>query len=263
MPDAGNVAVVVTRPSRQAENLCKKLTQQGISVLRFPVIEIKVPLNTQALKTILGSVQNYDLAIFISANAVEWGLTQLPSPWPESVPIAAIGLATANAISAHGLSVNLVAPKPYNSESLLGMSELQNLTGQKVLVIRGEGGREHLAQTLRQRGAEVEYAECYRRARPEIDTRVLHQAWAAEKELLFVVTSNEGLQNLFDLLGQAGRNNLLSSPLVVVSERTANEAKAMGFTQKPLLADSASDEAILNTVKTWIAQDCIRQEKLL
>lgn len=254
-PESHEFSVVVTRPAGQADALCKKLEQQGSKVLRFPVIEIQPAINPQNLKAILSKLEDYDLAIFISANAVECGLSAVQHPWPASVPIAAIGQATAKALKQKGLTTNLLAPKPYNSESLLKLPELKTMDSQRIIVFRGVGGRETLARTLRERGAKVEYAECYRRSRPQSNAQVLDQAWEQKQTLLFVVTSNQGLQNLYDMVGSARQKNLLASLLVVMSERNLKKAKDLGFSQTPLLADTASDDGILKAINTWNTQD--------
>lgn len=256
MPESQGLTVVVTRPVAQAENLCQTLQQQGKTVIRFPVLEILATDKPETLTATLGQLEKYDLAIFVSANAVEYGLQQLAaqSPgrqWPDALSIAAIGQATARAVSNHGLKLSLQAPRPYNSESLLALPALQKISGQRLLIIRGEGGREHLAETLRNRGATVEYAECYRRSIPASDVTPLLQAWKAKRRLMFVLTSNEGLQNLYHMLGEAERKKLLASSIVVVSERAIDKAKELGFEKEPLLASAASDEAIVEAVNAW------------
>lgn len=260
MPENQGLTIVVTRPVAQAENLCQKLQQQGKTVIRFPVLEIQAPDKPETLTATLGQLEKYNLAIFVSANAVDWGMKQLSlqasgRQWPASLCIAAIGQATATAVLNHGLKLGLQAPSPYNSESLLALPALQKMSGQRVLIFRGEGGREHLAETLRNRGAIVEYAECYRRSVPVSDVTPLLQAWKEKRQLLFVLTSNEGLQNLYHMLGEDGRKKLLASPIVVVSERAIHKAKELGFTQKPLLASAASDDAIVQAVNTWSEQE--------
>ena len=103
-------------------------------------------------------------------------------------------------------------------------------------ILRGEGGRELLAHTLRERGAEVEYLECYRRIMPDGDPADLYQCWNEKRVLLIIVTSNEALQNLFNMVNESHRSELLASTLVVVSQRAIKKAGELGFeTNKPLL----------------------------
>ena len=121
----------------------------------------------------------------------------------------------------------------------------------RVISFRGNGGRELLADVLQERGAEVEYVECYQRAVPDTDTSDLFQLWDEGCSMPVVVTSNEGLKNLHTIVGQTHLNQLLSSPLIVVSQRAEEYAKELGFTQKPYVAKSASNEEILNAIKQW------------
>jgi uroporphyrinogen-III synthase len=256
MPDGQALRVVVTRPAAQADGLCRQLAQQGYAVLRFPVLEIAAPRDAERLDATLARLAAFDLAIFVSVNAVAWALrrsAQTPAlnAWPSTVSIAAIGQATARALAEHGLPVMLQAPAPYDSEALLALPQMQAVAGRRILILRGEGGREHLAQALRERGAVVEYAECYRRVLPSSDPAPLTAAWRAGQPLLFIVTSNEGLDNLYRLVGADNRASLLASPLIVVSERARAKARQLGFQQTPILAPAASDDAIVSALQRW------------
>lgn len=255
MPEASHLAIVVTRPQAQASSLCFQLKKAGFKVIQFPVIEITPAADIQGIKRQLSCLDHYDLAIFISANAVNAALALREGSWPQNLPVAAIGQATAKALEQQGIIASLVAPKPYNSEALLSQAELQTLDGKRMLILRGVGGREYLAETLRQRGAEVEYAEVYQRKVPDKKPLCLSKAWREKNQLVFVVTSNEGLQNLYDMVGDAERQNLLSSILVVASNRTATLARELGFKSSALVADSASDDAILTVIQTWSARE--------
>lgn len=251
--DLSGVTVVVTRPSHQAEALCQSIEALGASALRFPVIEISPSTNTKKLKAQLEHLPNFQLAIFISANAVFATMQVLESQqaWPTGLAIAAVGQATAKAIAANGQIVSLVSPEPYNSEALLGLPDLQSMHGQRVIIFRGNGGRELLADTLRERGAQVEYAESYQRVMPDTDTSDLFQLWDEGGSMPIVVTSNEGLKNLHSMIGLTHQQSLLTSPLIVVSQRAVALAKELGFTKKPVVAKNASNEGILTAIKQW------------
>ena len=108
-----------------------------------------------------------------------------------------------------------------------------------------------LADTLRSRGAQVDYAECYRRAKPDIDVNPLLQQWVRNQVDIIIVTSDEGLHNMYELVGELGRQWLMKTPLVVVSDRTAALAQQMGFTQPSIIATKASDEALLQAMIDW------------
>lgn len=258
------LTVVNTRPAHQAKSLSDSILAVGGEVVELPVIEIAPPAKPDILQSQLTRLGESDLAIFISANAVDAGIGTLEGThnWPENVVIAAVGRATANRLSSLGLTASLLAPEPFNSEALLTLPELQNLSGKKVVIFRGDGGRELLAQTLRDRGAVVEYLECYRRIRPESDPATLYHCWDEKRVLLIVVTSNEGLQNLLELIEDKYRADLLSSTLVVVSQRAIILARELGFQIAPVLTSNASNEAIMEAIQHWYENRHEKREKL-
>lgn len=238
--------VVITRPSHQAVPLVQRIQQSGGNVIEFPVLFIEAPAHPEEAEEILRDLANYDLAIFISANAVEYGL-RIAAPfgaWPATLPVAAVGAATARMLEEHQLNVAIVPVRGFNSEALLACPEMHNVSGKRIIIFRGEGGRELLAQTLRQRGASVRYVEVYRRAKPAIDPEPLFEAWSRNAVNAIVVTSNEGLQNLFDLVGVAGQSNLRNTLLLVMSERAVELARQLGFTVPPCVVSPVSDEAV-------------------
>lgn len=253
MTDLFGVTVVVTRPAHQADVLCQSIKALGGVALRFPVIEIRPCNDIDGLTNQLRHLDSFQLAIFVSANAVSAAMQILGDSrgWPTGLPVAAVGQATARAIAANGLTANYTAPEPYNSEALLDLPVMKDLKGERVIILRGEGGLELLGNTLRARGAEVEYAECYRRVKPETDTSTLYQIWDEGCTMPIVVTSNEGLQNLYAMMDSAHRADLLASPLIVVSHRAVALAKDLGFNKEPLVAKSASNDAILSAIKQW------------
>jgi len=139
----------------------------------------------------------------------------------------------------------------FDSEALLALPELKQVTGSKIVIFRGEGGRELLGDTLKSRGAKIEYAECYRRTRPSADVTPLLQRWARDEIDIVSLTSVDGLHNLFDMLGPTGQQRLSRTPIIVVSTRMAEICRELGFKTEPLVAAQASDEAILEAIKTW------------
>lgn len=253
MADLSGVTVVVTRPAHQAETLCHSIEAAGGMAVCFPLMAILPPADVTAAAGQLAQLEQYQLAIFVSANAVTAALPMIAGAWPPALTIAAVGQATARALSAQGLCVAHVAPPPYNSEALLGMPALQAVQGKRVLIIRGEGGRETLAETLRDRGAEVAYAECYRRAVPDCDVAVLYRVWQSARPSCLVVTSNEGLENLYKLVDEQHRAELLAAQLIVVSERAVALASSLGFSKPPVVSQAASDEAIVTAIEAWSA----------
>ena len=239
--------VLVTRPVDQAEPLCRLIEAAGGMAVRLPAIEILDPLDTTRLEAVTAALSSYDLAVFVSVNAVRKGLDFIMTrgAWPENVRIATVGARSAEALESYGLAVDLVPQHQFNSEALLALNELQEMSGQRVVIFRGNGGREHLFETLTARGARVEYAEVYRRACPMVDAASLLPHWQPGALDVITITSNETLQNLFNMAGATGQPLLCQLPLIVVSHRQVRLAQQLGFSQAPQVADNASDAALV------------------
>lgn len=254
MADLGGLGILVTRPAHQAEPLCELIEAAGGKAIRFPVLEIVDPENISPVVEIIKGLDVYDLAIFISPNAVNkaMNLIHTHATLPENMQIAAVGKSSARALQKLGHRVDLFPEKRFNSEALLEMAELQHVKGKKIIIFRGDGGRELLADTLRQRGAEVVYANCYRRIRPKSNVSRLLKSWARGDVDLITVTSNEGLHNLYEMVGGLGREWLKKTPILVISERLRAYAKELGFVHEPILAESPSDAAIMQAMVNWL-----------
>jgi len=244
--------VLVTRPEHQAENLSRLIEQRGGIAVRFPTLEI-VSRDDDRIKSTLANLDGFQWVVFISANAVNFALKANSGKIPrtKSVRFAAVGQATAQAMKMAGLPVDLVPEYGYNSEALLEMPQLQQVEGQNCLIVRGEGGREQLATTLRSRGAEVDYLEVYKRIIPRMDSSPVVELLAQHRLDVITVTSAEALQNLSLMLGEKNNKLLPLIPLVVVSDRIRCLAADMGF-NRITVTDSPIDTAILETVITCV-----------
>ena len=108
------------------------------------------------------------------------------------------------------------------------MSRVCRVAGKRVVIFRGEGGRELLGDTLRERGATVDYVACYRRARPKRDTQPLLRAWDNGEIDAVTVSSSEGVRNLFAMLGERGQRWLKRTPVFAPHARIAANARALG-----------------------------------
>jgi len=247
------VGVLITRPAHQAEHLAKLIEAEGGTVIRFPTIEIAPPTDPGPLLVVLDHLADYHLAIFISPNAVDqtfgW-LRAAKREWPKRLPIACVGRATAAAVEKQGLNATTPTER-FDSEALLGLSLLQDVADKKIVIFRGDGGRELLGNTLKLRGAIVTYAECYRRLQPRGGVEELIDAWRRGEIQIVSVTSTDGLRNLYDMLGETGRGWLQDTPVVVLSQSQAATCRELGCAAPVLTANEASDEAILEAVKTW------------
>lgn len=245
--------MVITRPERQAAGLASLIESAGGRALRFPVIEIE-PQGSTALESVIGRLETYDLAVFISRNAVEQGLAQVRRrrAWPQGLGAAAIGAGTRRDLEAEGFA-NVIAPVgPADSEALLAEPRMGAMAGKRVVIFRGSGGREVLAQALRSRGAAVDYAECYRRTLPATDMRPLLVEWSRGAVHAVAVSSGEGLANFASLLGEAGRSLFAAAPLFVPHERVAAEARAMGVAH--VVVGGASDADMLAALVAYFGR---------
>ncbi len=257
MPDKSELdglGVLVTRPVHQAESLCRRIIDAGGRAIRFPLLRIVDTGNVQPVVELLRNPAIYDLAIFISPNAVEYGLPALQQnggPAPNTL-IAAVGRGTARELEKRlGHLPDLLPTKRFDSEGLLALPGLQKVSGKRILILRGNGGRELLGETLSIRGANIDYAEVYRRDPPQKEDA---EACWLEKSDLITITSGEALRNLLAFTTSGEHVALLDKPLITVSKRIAQLAKTSGFTVVRI-ADSADDEAILRATLNWAAEN--------
>lgn len=242
----GGRGVLVTRPADQAERLCALIRTAGGRPIPFPTIEIVPTPEPAAARALLAAP--WDLMVFISRNAVEQAraLSGASAPWARTRLLAAVGRATAEALTAAGRAPDLVPSERYDSEALLALPALADSAGWRVLIVRGEGGRATLAETLTARGAAVTYAEVYRRALPRVDVAPLIARWPADIQLV-TATSDEVLLNLRELLGESARAILTATPLAVLSPRTGETARQLGF-GRIAVAARADDAALVEAL---------------
>ena len=252
MTSLGGRSIVVTRPERQAAELGSLIEHAGGRVLRFPVLEIE-PVGGEALNNVISQLRSYDMAVFISRNAVEQGLSCVRQlgQWPAHLAVAAIGAGTRRALQAEGFGQVIAPEGQADSEALLERAELKSVGGKRIVVFRGIGGRELLAAVLRTRGALVDYAECYRRVRPESDPQPLMDAYSSGALHAVTISSAEGLANLDSLLGERGRRVLRETPLFVPHDRVAQAGRALGIGR--VVVAGAADEEMLAALVAYFA----------
>ena len=240
--------ILVTRPEQQNVVLTQLIEQHGGQAIVFPTLEIVSIENTPSVKQQLENFKSYQWLIFISSNAVNFAVTANNGKIEsfKQSKIAAIGKATAKALQNAGLTVDLLPETCFNSESLLAMPALQNIAQQNILIIRGRGGRETLAQELQKRGANVEYWEVYQRQMPVIDTLPVVNLLNQQQLDILTITSVDALQNLLTML-KPHIFLLIAIPLIVISERIKQAAEAIGF-KTIVVSSNPDDRAIFNTM---------------
>ena len=188
---------VVTRPAQQATGMIALLQGCGAEVLAFPTLVIVPKALLPGERAMVENLSAYEHIICVSANAATLGLEILSDYWPQwpvGLQWLAVGPATAEAMAGRGLDVIIPEAGP-DSDSLLAMSELQSIEEHKVLIVRGVGGRELLANGLRRRGAQIDYLEVYERKTPSCSPDTLREFIDARPEAWIITTSGESLRN--------------------------------------------------------------------
>lgn len=236
-------SIAITRPIDQAQKLATLIENHGGHAIYFPLIAISALADDRAFRATIQAIADYDWAIFISSNAVEHGLSALIAQTgvPAHLQFAAIGPVTAKALQDRGIKQVLTPKNRFDSESLLALPEMQAVNHKKIMLFRGIGGRELLADTLKTRGAEVTFAECYQRINPQTNCQLLTQYWHNQKLHGLVVTSSEAMRHLLDLAEATPW--LKEVTLFVNHARIAEQPLAMGLRIK--IATAPGDAAML------------------
>ena len=247
-PLAGRT-VLVTRPPHQAAVLVQAIQAAGGTAVEFPALAIEaIPL--PELKTSLIKMADAEIAIFISPNAAEFGMAAIRANGglPAAAAIFAVGPGTARVLQSQGV-VQVTTPAGQDSEALLALPQLQAVGGKRVVIVRGAGGRPVLGDTLRARGANVLYLECYRRVCPAADPAALLAQWQAGGIDAVTVTSAETLHNLATLLGRSGAACLAHTPLFVPHEKIADAARRFGIER--VIATAGGDTGLVDGLIKW------------
>lgn len=225
--------IVVTRPRSRAHRLAALVEAEGGSALVFPTIEIESPGDPRPALALIDRLEEFELAVFVSPNAVEQAMRLVRlrrggRPWPRRLRTAAIGRGSRRELERQGFE-GVIAPQAgADSEALLALPELKQLSGKRVVIFRGEGGRELLGGTLAARGASVAVAQCYRRSRTRADRAPLLEALAHESLHALTASSSEGLVNLYEILDGPGRRRLRAIAHFVPHPRIAQTAAGLG-----------------------------------
>lgn len=246
------MTILVTRPSPAGEELVSRLIAQGKMAYSFPLIAFSPGSQLAGLPAKLAALPADSLVFVLSQQVIQFAHPQLSQSgvgWPGALSWFAIGRSTALALQAVSrLRIHFPQGRE-TSELLLQLPELQNIRGRQALILRGNGGRELLGETLRSRGAVVDFCECYQRNKINYNAAEEARRWCERQISVIVVTSGEMLQQLYALIPDGYRENwLLKCQLLVVSERLASLARDLGW-HDIRVADNADNDALLRALQ--------------
>lgn len=238
--------VLVTRANTQASPLCKLIEQAGGRAVHYPMLALQATPNDPSIARANAQLASYDKLIFVSTNAVQFGFDVLDREALSSrVQFACVGEPTAQALRQHGCKNILQPLRDFSSEGLLSLSAFEDVAAQRILLVRGQGGRELLKQTLELRGATVDYLECYQRLQPNIDYQPLRESIRAMGIDVISCSSNQALEHLLQLVPDA---QLFDIAFLPISTAMRDKAQQAGFNYIIKTATNASDEAILESL---------------
>lgn len=242
-PPLNDLHVLVTRPFGLAEPLCNEIEKRGGKTTHFPVIVITAPENTDSLNTAIDTVKTYDIALFISPTAVKQTARHINLSTLE-LSIGAIGDATSSALHEEKLNVD-IKPEGHNSESLLKHPLLQtaSIKNKRIIIFKGEGGRDLLVDTLITRGANVFSANVYKRIIPEHYEPLTKSTLKSIDVIL--ISSGEGLHNLLRMTEE--KDALMALKLIVPGERCALIARELGF-KSIITTANATNSSFVDTL---------------
>jgi uroporphyrinogen-III synthase len=240
MPDP----VVITRPRAQAQALADSVVALGREVVLLPLLEI-FPLPDQTgLQRMLAELADYALVAFVSPNAIDAAFAHIER-WPAGVALAVLGESSRACLAGHGVNdsnatiFSPLDPERSDSEHLLQALDLASLAGKRVLIVRGETGRELIGDGLRAAGAQVSTVAAYRRQVPCMTAQLadtLRRLLAREND--WIITSSEALRGLHGLVAQldagAAVAKMQQQHLIVPHARIAETAHSLGLTRLTL-----------------------------
>ncbi|WP_100639207.1 uroporphyrinogen-III synthase [Marinobacter salexigens] len=254
--ESGNLTgrrVLICRPAPEASRLARQFQAAGAETYVFPLVEREPLPETAERRTILQNLDEYRHIIAVSPYAARLLLDQLDSWWPQ-LPVGlnwyGVGAGTAKALAEYGVTPN----KPdegWTSEALLKLPSLANIDGERVLVARGEEGRELTRRTLEGRGARVTVMPLYRRFCPDYTPAQINAALVDFEPDAVIALSGETLNNLIALCANCS-HNLYDSPVIVPARRIADQAHIAGF-KAPFIPGSLADNDIVAAVAEQLA----------
>lgn len=235
--------LLLTRPEGKNGAMTAALSARGIPFTVQPLLAVQpLGVTNEQLAALVG----VDMLIFISTSAVSYGAKALNGTWPDA-HYYAVGDATAEALLDYGIHAERAPADSQATEGLLTLPSLTNVSGKRIVIVRGRGGREAMAEGLRERGAEVSYLEVYQRASPSLDGSALSQHWQDFGVDTIVVTSGEVLENLINLVPKDSFAWLSGCHIIVPSARVEDRARELGLV-RVTNAGAANQAAVLDAL---------------
>lgn len=250
--------VVITRPAAQADTLAKAVVALGREAVVFPLLEIHPLPNPAALRAALDELERYAMVAFVSPNAIEAAFALRPH-WPAGMTLAVVGEGSRKALAKQGIddsNATILRPREgtrNDSQGLLEVLDKEALRGRDVLLIRGESGRELLADELRAAGAQVFPVPAYRRCAPVLDAdRRARLDSLLDSSGDWLITSSEALRNLVELVQQVRGNDgvakMQQQHVLLPHERIAETARMLGFVN--ITETGSGDEGLLAALQS-------------
>lgn len=249
----GGQHVLITRPAGQGATLQSGIARLGGRVSHIPFLAITATTDLTALEAIAKQLKNYEAVVFISANAVQMAMPVLTreEPWPNRLAAAVVGPGTARVLRGLGVGQILMPVERYDSEGLLALPELapNRCEGRRFALIKGEGGRDLITRTLRDRGAQVDEATTYQRSLDIAAVGALQALMVKDKPTAMIVTSSESLERFMRAAPATLASAVKQVAIIAPHERIAHCAIHLGF--KDVHQCAGGDEGILTFLQTY------------
>lgn len=250
--------VVITRPLAQSDSLAQRVAAMGRDAIVFPLLEIHPLADPAQLQLVLDDLASFAMVAFVSPNAIDAVFKLVPS-WPKQVALAVMGEGSRKALAQHGVNSGNATifsprdPQRSDSQTLLEVLDLAALNGRRVLIIRGETGRELLADELRAAGVQVTQVAAYRRTAPNLDqARRSQLLQLLDVKSDWIVTSSEALRILMRLVQQLAESNgvakMQQQRILVPHRRIAETARTLGF--REIILTGSGDEPLLAALQS-------------
>lgn len=236
--------VLITRPEQSGQALAQQLSTQGIQSLCQPLFDYQPLLNSSTTKTFITS-HTEAIVIFVSVAAVEFANLAYPLIHWQNSDFIAVGEKTQRALAK--IDITAQAPEKQSSEGLLALPILTQVANKDIIIVRGDTGREYLAEQLQLHGAKVYYLASYQKLWRSFSTEIA-QRWQKEEINCIVITSNAILERVLSLIGNSAAYWQSSCLWIVASERIKDRAIALGLS-RVVNANGASDKAIITAIR--------------